>query len=215
MYFHTWELDPRQPKVNGVPWLERIRQYRNLDKMGGYLRHYLDRYHFGSIADYLGVAHGASARARRSARATASAPRLELSPIRPANTGVEGTRRTAVSIVVPCYNEELIFPYLSNTLQSVEQALGGTYELRFLLVDDGSSDGTWPALQNIFGARVNCTPIRHAANQGVAAAIMTGIRSATTEIVCSIDCDCTYDPLQLGDMIPLLQDGVDMVTASP
>ena len=34
-------------------------------------------------------------------------------------------------------------------------------------------------------------------NRGVAAAILTGIRAADTDIVCSIDCDCTYDPLQL------------------
>jgi polysaccharide deacetylase family protein (PEP-CTERM system associated) len=214
MYFHTWELDPRQPKVNGVPLLERVRQYRNLDKMAGYLRHYLDRYQFGSIADYLGRAHEAPARARSSERARVSAARLELSPIAPARAAREGARRTPVTIVVPCYNEELILPYLSNTLQAVEQALSA-YDLHFLLVDDGSSDGTWAALQRIFGGRANCTPIRHAANQGVAAAIMTGIRSATTEIVCSIDCDCTYDPLELGEMIPLLQEGVDMVTASP
>jgi glycosyltransferase involved in cell wall biosynthesis len=52
-------------------------------------------------------------------------------------------------------------------------------------------------------------------NQGVAAAILTGIQVAPTDVVCSIDCDCTYDPLQLERMIPLLVEGVDMVTASP
>ena len=30
-----------------------------------------------------------------------------------------------------------------------------------------------------------------------------------------MDCDCTYDPHELGNMVPLLSDGVDMVTASP
>jgi dolichol-phosphate mannosyltransferase len=30
-----------------------------------------------------------------------------------------------------------------------------------------------------------------------------------------MDCDCTYDPHELGHMIPLLRDGVDIVTASP
>ena len=33
--------------------------------------------------------------------------------------------------------------------------------------------------------------------------------------MCSIDCDCTYDPLQLENLLPLLTDGVDMVTGSP
>lgn len=44
---------------------------------------------------------------------------------------------------------------------------------------------------------------------------MSGIRAAGTEIVCSIDCDCTYDPHELERMVPLLTPGVDLVTASP
>jgi glycosyltransferase involved in cell wall biosynthesis len=57
--------------------------------------------------------------------------------------------------------------------------------------------------------------VRHADNRGVAAGILTGIQNASTEIVCSMDCDCTYDPHELAKMIPLLESGVDMVTASP
>jgi dolichol-phosphate mannosyltransferase len=44
---------------------------------------------------------------------------------------------------------------------------------------------------------------------------LTGLREARTEIVCSIDCDCSYDPLELKHMIPLLAGDVDLVTASP
>ena len=43
---------------------------------------------------------------------------------------------------------------------------------------------------------------------------MTGIREARTEVVCSIDCDCSYDPAVLEAMLPLA-DKADMVTASP
>ena len=43
----------------------------------------------------------------------------------------------------------------------------------------------------------------------------TGIHAAKTEIVCSMDCDCSYDPHELKNMIPLLQDDVSLVTASP
>ena len=57
--------------------------------------------------------------------------------------------------------------------------------------------------------------IRHETNRGVAASILTGLRHASTEIVCSIDCDCSYDPHDLANMIPLLRDGVALVTASP
>jgi glycosyltransferase involved in cell wall biosynthesis len=61
----------------------------------------------------------------------------------------------------------------------------------------------------------NCTFVRHDRNRGVAAGILTGLRNARTEIAASIDCDCTYDPHELGRMIPLLTDGVDLVTGSP
>ncbi|MBV9242652.1 MAG: glycosyltransferase, partial [Acidobacteria bacterium] len=44
---------------------------------------------------------------------------------------------------------------------------------------------------------------------------LTGIRAAKTEIVCSMDCDCTYDPHELLRMLPELTDDVDLVTASP
>ncbi len=125
------------------------------------------------------------------------------------------TEQTPVTIVVPCFNEELILPYLANTLKSVERAIRDRYDLRFIFVDDGSADGTWSALETIFGDRPNCILERHPTNRGVAAAILTGIDRAETEIVCSIDCDCTYDPLQLENLLPLLTDDVDMVTASP
>ena len=117
--------------------------------------------------------------------------------------------------MIPCFNEELILPYLANTLENLERSLGSAYDFRYVFVDDGSADGTLPSLERIFGNRPGCTLLRHRANRGVAAAILTGIQAADTDVVCSIDCDCTYDPLQLASLIPLLEDGVDMVTASP
>ena len=44
---------------------------------------------------------------------------------------------------------------------------------------------------------------------------MTGLSAAETEIVCSMDCDCTYDPHELLNMLPLMTENVDLVTASP
>ena len=51
--------------------------------------------------------------------------------------------------------------------------------------------------------------------QGVAAATLTGIAKSRTEVVCAIDCDGTYDPRQLRQMIAMLAPDVDLVTASP
>ncbi len=82
-------------------------------------------------------------------------------------------------------------------------------------MDDKSSDDTLGALQRLFGQRANHRIVRHPRNLGVAGAIGTGLAAAETEIVCSIDCDCTYDPHVLAEMIPLLAAEVDLVTASP
>src|SRR5262249_51413580 len=112
------------------------------------------------------------------------------------------------------YNEELILPYLANTLASVEAKLH-EYAITFVLVDDGSKDATWAGLQKAFGGQPGFELYRHEHNRGVAAAIMTGIRRARDEIGCPIACDCTYDPRGLAEMIPRLQPGVDLVTASP
>ena len=57
--------------------------------------------------------------------------------------------------------------------------------------------------------------MRHERNRGIAAAIATRTGRAPSEIVASIDADCTYEPVQLVSAVPLLADDVDMVVASP
>ncbi|HWZ60696.1 MAG TPA: XrtA system polysaccharide deacetylase [Gemmatimonadaceae bacterium] len=213
MYFHTWELDPDQPKI-AAPWVSRVRQYRNLDRMPQYLRYYLGRYRFKSASTVLGLSAvplRVEPALPRAARSSGAALRLAAPESEP---GALPAARTPVSVVIPCYNEELILPYLANTLTSVREQFS-QYDLTFIFVDDQSTDGTWVALNRIFSDQPGCRLVRHAHNRGVAAGILTGIQNATTDIVCSMDCDCTYDPHELAKMIPMLGDGVDMVTASP
>jgi hypothetical protein len=207
MYFHTWELDPDQPRVKGLPWSQHVRQYRNLRKMPGLVRDYLETYRFTSIVEYFELD-------RDDGPAAVPHSNGQLRSVTTAETGpTVGT--TKVTVVVPCFNEEQSLRYLANTLRSVANALGGQYSLSFVFVDDCSSDRTWEALQEVFGEAPNCRFVRHARNLGVARAIRTGMRYTQDEVVCSIDCDCTYDPHELERMIPLLTEGVDMVTASP
>lgn len=224
MYFHVWELDPEQPRINTASLATRIRHYRNLEKMSWVLEDYFATYRFVGVAEYLGLGAAVqTAPTPRAERDREIRPRLERYLASAGSTksrtlpssGLAGVRRVAVSIVVPCFNEEIILSYLANTLRSVEAALEKDYDIRFIFVDDGSADATYHTLRQTFDARPNSTVLRHERNRGVAAAILTGIRHADTEVVCSVDCDCTYDPHELGQMIPMLTDSVDMVTASP
>jgi len=210
MYFHTWELDPDQPRINGVPLRQQIRQYRNLRKMPGMVRYYLERYTFTSVAAYFDLDVHQSERQLAPTSTAAVGTRKGGSA-----TGAAPPARTAVSVVVPCYNEQESLPYLANTLRSVVGTLADRYDFNFVFVDDCSTDRTWDTLHTVFGGNPRCTLLRHEQNRGVAAAIQTGLRSASTDVVCSMDCDCTYDPHEFGRMIPLLTDDVDVVTASP
>lgn len=233
MYFHVWELDPVQPRLSGLSHLTRIRHYRNLDKMSEMLEHYFKQYKFTSNAEYLDAQSELllpETLVQKQTTGVASSP-IYLSPDRsslppsPTSTTQQRSRHIAfvenssqgvpVSIVVPCYNEETTLGYLSKTLQSVERELQPEYKAHFIFVNDASTDRTLETLNELFGAKENCTVIDHEQNQGVAAAIRTGIKQATTEIVCSLDCDCTYDPHELRNMLPLLTEDVAMVTASP
>lgn len=209
MYFHVWEMDRTQPRISGASALQRLRHYRNLGKMWWVMEDYLSRYQFEPFAQFLKLNYQGASQQLPQKNASTSLS-VTASPAEPA-----ASARLPVTIVIPCFNEELILPYLDNTLRSVEAQPHSRYEFRFIFVDDCSTDGTNEALRRLFGQRPNVRIHRHPHNRGVAAAIMTGIGLAETEIVCSMDCDCTYDPHELLRMIPLLTEGVDMVTASP
>lgn len=127
----------------------------------------------------------------------------------------EAVREIGVTIIVPCFNEESGCENFHANVVRLRKHLDQKYNLMLVLVDDGSSDGTLNKLKELFGNDRSCTIVSHGENRGVGAAIMTGIQHASTEIVCSMDFDCSYDPQQFTQMIPLLGDDVDIVTASP
>ncbi len=52
-YLHPWELDPEQPRIEGVSWLSRFRHYNNLAKVESRLDALLDLYSFGTMQSVL------------------------------------------------------------------------------------------------------------------------------------------------------------------
>jgi polysaccharide deacetylase family protein (PEP-CTERM system associated) len=217
-YFHVWELDPDQPRISGMPMLERMRQYRNLSVMPERISAYLQQYTFGSIAEYLklGPAPAVDRRPAESSDVPTATEPDEAAADAAATVPASVVRppQTPVSIVVPCFNEEPVLGYLANTLDSFARTVCDRYDVSYIFVDDGSTDRTWQRLHQLFGQRPDSTLLRHARNRGIAAAVLTGIRHSRTEIVCCIDADGTFDPHQLPEMIPLLKPGVDVVTST-
>lgn len=206
MYFHVWELDTEQPRINAASTYNRIRHYRKLDKMEWIIKENLQKYDFTTVSGFLGL--------ETSLAESDAETRRYGDAVKKQRPKAKDQRPT--TIVIPCYNEESALPYLANTLRSVEAELNETgFGPNFIFVDDCSKDKTLEKLNELFGKKENVRIVKHETNQGVAAGIMTGLREAKTEIVCSMDCDCTYDPHELVRMIPLLTEDVDMVTASP
>ncbi|MFO0999922.1 MAG: glycosyltransferase [Planctomycetaceae bacterium] len=224
MYFQVWELDENQPQLSVTGRMTKIRHYRNLGKYRTLLPQYLKSARFTSIIDHAGLHNsplaGLSKRLENHDRTTFGRTRcidvLDTEESTPAgNFGVRQLPRPGATLVIPCYNEESTLPYLHRTMQSLRHELSRQWDLKILFVDDSSKDNTYEVLQSLFGDDSDITILRHETNKGVSAAILTGINAAQTEIVASIDADCSYDPHELQSMLPRLTRDVAMVTASP
>jgi len=204
LYFRLWDFDAQQPRLQTGSLIRNFRHYRNGDRMIRIMDDLLERFQFSSISEYLDLPVLPAAPA-------ASAHFEDDTVSFPAHIS---RARTPISVIVPCFNEEEGIPFLANNLASLKNELSSQFDTEFILVDDGSKDQTWSLLEKYFGDNPSAKLIQHPENQGVSAAIMTGLRHAR-EIACSIDCDCSYDPAELRPMLHLLTPGVDLVTASP
>jgi peptidoglycan-N-acetylglucosamine deacetylase len=93
-----------------------------------------------------------------------------------------------VSIVVPCYNEEVV---IKRTISSL---LKSTYSnIEVVVVDDGSTDNSLKTIKNSFGTNSKVT-IYNKVNQGKSIALNYGIRKAKYEYVICVDADTIFHP---------------------
>jgi cellulose synthase/poly-beta-1,6-N-acetylglucosamine synthase-like glycosyltransferase/peptidoglycan/xylan/chitin deacetylase (PgdA/CDA1 family) len=97
-----------------------------------------------------------------------------------------------VSIIVPAYNEELV---IANTIHSLLASDYPSYEI--IVIDDGSQDDTSNVVAEQFASdkRVRLLTV---ANSGKAAALNTGLRHASGEIVIALDADTLFAPQTVG-----------------
>jgi glycosyltransferase involved in cell wall biosynthesis len=97
---------------------------------------------------------------------------------------------TSVSIVIPVYNEEQA---IAGVIQGL-RALDADYEL--IVVDDGSTDRTPQILQEL-----GVSPLRHPYSRGYGAALKTGIRQTSGDVVLFFDADGQHDPSDIACIV--------------
>jgi glycosyltransferase involved in cell wall biosynthesis len=111
-----------------------------------------------------------------------------------------------LSVVIPCYNE-------ASTIAAIIDAVRASPypDKEIIVVDDGSTDGTRRHLHGDLRSRIDRV-IFHEYNQGKGAALRTGIRAATGDIVIIQDADLEYDPQEYPLMVePILRNKADAV----
>lgn len=105
-----------------------------------------------------------------------------------------------LSVVIPAYNEEQT---VADTIQRVKAVDLGAVDLEIVVVDDGSKDQTREILKTIPGIRV----VLHERNSGKGAAVKSGFRAATGDIVLIQDADLEYDPQDYPALLQPILDG--------
>lgn len=104
-----------------------------------------------------------------------------------------------LSIVVPCYNEVLgLHELVRRCCGSAATAVGGSYEL--ILVDDGSTDGTWEAMLCVTSHQ-NVVAIKLSRNYGHQVALTAGLAAVRGRVVLIIDADLQDPPELLAEML--------------
>lgn len=114
-----------------------------------------------------------------------------------------------LSVVIPCYNE------INTIYELVNLVKASPYpDKEIIVVDDCSTDGTREILKNSVESQVD-TVIYHEVNQGKGAALRTGIKAATGNMVIIQDADLEYDPKEYQKLTqPILEGKADVVYGS-
>jgi glycosyltransferase involved in cell wall biosynthesis len=115
-----------------------------------------------------------------------------------------------LSVIIPCYNE-------LNTIDTIIKAVNKSpYKNKeIIIIDDFSTDGTRDKLKEIEKAGNVSQVLYHPFNQGKGAALRTGIKAATGDLVIIQDADLEYDPNEYSRLVePIIQDKADVVFGS-
>src|SRR5512143_559748 len=119
----------------------------------------------------------------------------------------------SVSVVVPVYESARILPALVQRVTAVLDGLGGAWEV--ILVNDGSRDESWTAIQAACASHPGVHGIDLMSNFGQHNALLAGIRAARYDVVVTMDDDLQNPPEEIPRLLDALHENVDVVYGTP
>ena len=120
-----------------------------------------------------------------------------------------GVRSMKLSVIIPVYNEAATLAILVDAVLEVD------VDKEIVLVEDGSSDESAAIVAELAAAHSEITGLYHGRNRGKGAAIRTGVRHATGDLVIIQDADLEYSPEEYPRlMAPILDGRADVVYGS-
>jgi glycosyltransferase involved in cell wall biosynthesis len=112
------------------------------------------------------------------------------------------TRSVGFSLVIPVYNERDNLAVLHGEITDVLKSIGDAYEILF--VDDGSTDGSDVVLRALRAGDPRVRVLTFARNAGQSAAMDAGFKSASGDVVITLDADLQNDPSDIPRLVEAL-----------
>jgi glycosyltransferase involved in cell wall biosynthesis len=122
-----------------------------------------------------------------------------------------------INFVLPCFNEQAVLRETAQRLGSMLYTLKAQGRLAagsaLYFVDDGSTDGTWPLIQELCAATPDCCGLKLSRNRGHQNALLCGLLSVSGDALISLDADLQDDLGVIPAMVDAFHNGHEVVYA--
>jgi glycosyltransferase involved in cell wall biosynthesis len=116
-----------------------------------------------------------------------------------------------VSVVAPVYNEDAIIGQFVERVSKAADSVAGTYDAEFVLVDDGSTDGSLARMKELAKKEPRLRVVELRRNYGQTAALQAGLDAARGDILVTMDSDLQHFPEEIPAFLAKLAEGYDVV----